>query len=556
MHLYQVRRLITSLTVIGTLAVLLIVWLGHLCLYPPGEISSDNASTLIATIVQTTAELGGAALAVVFLSAQLWAAAGRPSILRELYRSKDIYILLTYLSLTLWAGYVALTVITNPLVNISKCKIIDSLIVLAVASVLLIVPVVFSQIENLNQTALAAKLSARLKPKGIIDYGLTSVEPMPGQPNAIKYSLIMVGLRPSGVDPLRPLHELLMDAVNTRDRVLFGKLFRYLLAPIAKVYGGYWDLRGVKVNGSPGITAKLSSRRYRLNEKIHLSLGILHYSVKRARNLLIEWEGRDIGRHGIITGIGDLIRCLAKIKDSDTSIRICLYATLNITKYYSGVRPYGRIEPMNAYFKAAEELWAAGKEREAILCAEILGWTATHTEQLGLERAGNLEDIFNTELHQAYTNAKEIAKNQLDWVPGSQEEDPWRDWPPQAEKGMATDHSTTQHEEHQATHHVTQPMTREHNVGDLIKGSPISYLADNENCCPKCGGETVIVKFRNQGNKRAQAIHKTDIRTLEPDVHLIDGYSLSYRQKLLRALGRTCQAIPTSPSNSDLDESK
>jgi len=417
------------LTICGaSVVVLALVLLGRLGFHSP-NLDDGQISSLLGTVVQTTATFGAVALAVVFFTAQL-SGVGRPSVVRELYRSRDVYLLFGYSAATVLGGYVAM-VSAGQLVAPWRSRILDSIIVLGVASVLLVLPTLMSQIENLDQTMLAAKLVGRIKPAAIIDYGLSEVAVVPERKNGVTYELVTVGLRPRRVDPLRPLHELMMEAVNTRDRVLFGKLFRYLLAPVARVHGLNWDYYGDKSvwPSHPGWINRLRARRYSLSEKTHITLALLHYSVKRARNLLTEWENRDIGRHGIVTGVGDLIRSLATVKDGATAIRICLYATLHIEKFYCEVRPYGRIEPMNAFFETAQILFVAGKTEEAELCARVLGWVSVRTGQLTSERSPGLESLLSDSLKETYNGARDLASLDAVWLPTAAD-DPWRNWPP------------------------------------------------------------------------------------------------------------------------------
>jgi hypothetical protein len=285
-----------------------------------------------------------------------------------------------------------------------------------------------SQIENLDQTTLASKLAVRITPKAIIEYGLTDVQSLPNR--KVQFQIITVGLHPRLVDPLRPLHELIIEAVNVRDRVLFGKLFRCLLAPIAKVHGVAWNTQG---NPSGGFqNRRLRASGYSLIEKTHVTLAILHYGVKRARNLLKEWERRDIGRHGILTGIGDLIGSLAAVKDGATAVRICLYAVFHIEKFYADIQPYGRVEPLNAFFEAAQILYDAGKVEEADMCISVLAWASANTQHLSGQRSAGVESQLNEELKQNYFNFSAIARQDRSWIPTATD-DPWLDWPPNDE---------------------------------------------------------------------------------------------------------------------------
>lgn len=424
------RSFIIPTIVIASLVLLALIIFKNIHLHNP-QLDDAQIYTLVGTVVQTTGTFGAVALAVMFLTAQ-FSGSGRPSVVRELYRSRDVYVLFGYAAATVLSGYMAM-VTTGQLMTPWRDRVVDIVMVFGGASVLLLLPALISQLENLDQITLASKLAIRITPPAIIEYGLTDVQALPDK--KVEFHIATVGLRPRLVDPLRPLHELVMEAVNVRDRVLFGKLFRCLLAPIAKVHGIAWDTYGA--SSSPHLLPTVPWRAIRasrvsLVEKTHVTLAILHYSVKRARNLLTEWERRDIGRHGILTGIGDLIKALAFVKDGATAIRICLYAVLHVETFYSDIRPYGRVEPMNAFFDAANLLYRAGKIEEANLCLAILGWVSINTQQLSAERSAGIESRLEEELRETYFNFKLTAQQDPDWIP-MYVDDPWRDWPPSDE---------------------------------------------------------------------------------------------------------------------------
>lgn len=425
MEIYRIRKIVFFAIIGVSLVSIIAIWTNRLSLYNPIEYPYSRLDTVLATVIQNTGTVGGIALALVFITAQL--SASKTSVLRELYKSTETYILLLFFVATILLGYAALVAVPDGTITI---RLTNTVLVLACAFVLLIVPVLMLQVENLNLTTLASKLSNKINPRTVIDYGLTSVQAAPGDPTRIEYQLITVGLRPLGIDPFRPIHEILMEAVNARDRVLFGKLFRYLLKQIAVVHGAKWDLTS-RIGGDFISTDPMLSflaKRYSREERIHLTLAILHYSVKRARNLLTEWNDRDIGRHGILTGIGDLIRCLSYVPQANISIRISIYAALHIAEYYKGVRPFGRIEPFNSYFEAANRLESAGKVREAELCAAVLGWVSIHTEQLRSDRSPNLQNGLSSNLQSVFWATQTQAKQDPGWLPGLESEDPWRKW--------------------------------------------------------------------------------------------------------------------------------
>ena len=421
---YRVRRFaFLSIAVVSLLVLAgipLLGWTIHNSTDP-----AQNAMVL-ATALQVTATLSGLSIALVFVSAQLSSSAGRHLVLRELYRGWEVYVLLGYSIATILTGYVALASAGN----FHSAGLMDATVVLAITSVLLIVPTLAQQIENLDPLNLAAKLVDRIGAKGMREYGLTEVFPA-SDASRLKSRLIMAGLRPADVDPLRPMHEVLMEAVNARDRVLFGKLFRHLLRPIAECYGTRWDVTATHLPMRPARRCVPRFRSLVNNDadRLHLTLGILHYSVKRARNLRGEWDGRDIGRHGILTAIADLIVSLTERRETESALQLCIFAALHISAEYAEVQPYGRIEPLNAYFEAAQRLDRTGRAAESTLCLEVLAWITAHGSQLTDERSRMAFEKLDESLQQIYRAAKKQAISNPSWVPGLAIDDPWREIP-------------------------------------------------------------------------------------------------------------------------------
>lgn len=427
MHLYHLRRMGFIAIIFVSLAVIGGIWINRIALYNAAGHDAAHLDAVLATAVQTTSAVGGLALALIFLTAQLSAA--KASLLRELYRSGEVYVLLCYFVTTLLLGYAALSFLPAPGQGSFDPRIVDTVLVLAGTSVVLVIPAVMMQLENLNPATLASKLAERIRPRTVMEYGLTNVRLLPGDPGRIEYHLITVGLRPREVDPFRPMHEVLMDAVNARDRVLFGKLFRHLLIPIAVVHGAAWNLSGLLSGDLPGssVLRRLLARRYTFEERVHLTLAILHYSVKRARNLRTEWDGRDTGRHGILTGLEDLIRCLGPVRDAEVAISLVIHAALHISEYYADIPPFGRIEPFNSYFETADRLAVSGKAREAELCVAMLGWVSVHTKQLSAARSPEPYNNLSEGLRETFFAAQEHARRDEKWLP-SFDSDPWRKW--------------------------------------------------------------------------------------------------------------------------------
>jgi hypothetical protein len=440
MHLYRWRLLAVWFVIVASVTVLVLVWLGRVTLYHPGT-GGSRSDTLVATVVQTTAAIGGITLALIFLTAQFSGGAVRESLVHELYRSGEIYILALYLIAVVLLGYAILAGVGAQLVCVvatpttgGSCttRVVDTLLILGTASVLLVIPTLILQIENLNPLTLADKIAGRIRPARIETYGLTVAKIDPAEPSGYYFELVKVGLRPRGIDPLRPMHEVLMEAIRVRDRVLFGKLLRRFLKPIATVHGAAWDVTGQTVPAITRVGAlrRMVARRYDGVGRVHLTLAVVHYCVKRGRNFLREWQDEnnsplDIGRHGILTGLADLVSTLAPLPDSNASIRICLYGSLHVAKAYLNVRPFGRIEPMNAYFEAASLLENSGKSLEAELCTEILGWVTARGNQITADRSAGMPSLLSIRLLQNYEASIQLASADMGWMPGIRDEDPW-----------------------------------------------------------------------------------------------------------------------------------
>lgn len=385
-------------------------------------IVGDARYSLLGSVVQTTGTFGALALAMIFLTAQL-GGVGRPSVIRELYRSNDVYILFGYSAATVLVGYIAMLT-TGKMGPPWNDRVLDSVFILAGASLLLVLPAVRSQIENLDQIRLATKLASRIKVEAVIQYGLADAYPVPGISTQDYGEL----LQAQSVDPLRPLHDLITEAVKAQDRLLFGRLFGLLLSPVAKAHGLKWDSEGPRREQlkEVGWITRFKSKEYSCKQKRDVTTVILDYSVRRARNLLHEWRELDVGRHAILGGLSDLIRSLARIRDDTTAIKLCLYATFHIEQSYCDVVPHGH-EPMGVFFDIAQLLFDVDKKPAAKLCARILGWVSVRTKQLSSDRVGEAETKLCDDLKTVYEEAIQSAEENRNWTPLTEDSnDPWK----------------------------------------------------------------------------------------------------------------------------------
>lgn len=421
--LIWLRRAVLLLILLTVLTGLVMVAGGKLAFYDCS--SREGLAVLATTVTQTSAAIGAIALALVFVTAQLSVGTPRPLAVRLLYRQPEIYLLVVNFIATILLGY---SVLLRPLTM--SCTWVNILLILGAAQVIGVLPLVLFQIENLDPVALGRKLAQSIRPKSIERYGLTRVVMKKTEHGVYVCSLNLVGLRPPQVDPLRPIHEVIMEAVRARDRVLLGKLLAFLLSRIAHVHGVAWRQTG-GTNRRAAVADRfwlMGAARFSPPARLHCTLALLHYTVKRVRNLLFEWEERDIGRHGALTAIADLIWSLSHSRRSEVAIEISLYAVLRISEEYRNVVPYGRVEPLNLYFAVGNRLLRVGYGDAARLCASILAWAATRTAQLNKTRMGSEKKTLAEELKKSYNTARRVSARHPGWLPGKRSEDPWRDW--------------------------------------------------------------------------------------------------------------------------------
>lgn len=133
----------------------------------------------------------------------------------------------------------------------------------------------------------------------------------------------------------------------------------------------------------------------------------------------------DVGRHAAQYQLSKLCGVLSGAQDSSPVIRVSLFAIMHISLDYADVPPYGRVEPLNGLIVAIILLDEAGRRREAELGAEVLGVISIRTKQLDGDRARSYLSDLTGPLAVSFNSARRCAETS-EWLPGSEEEDPWR----------------------------------------------------------------------------------------------------------------------------------
>ncbi|WAC90216.1 hypothetical protein [Mycobacterium sp. Aquia_213] len=387
--------------------------------------SSTDRSTLTAAataMLGTVATLGGLFSAIFFLSLNTRPTGGTNSALRSLYPTYDAIVMLTSLAASGVIGTLSILYLT---VGENPDKLIKIQIALTIYVSCLVIPVGLRQIENLDTVAVARVILKKSSRRQFLNYRLARVWREDGE---YRYALASDGLNYTRTDPLRPFHDLAQLAFSSGDRLLLGKLIGELASLVPKSYGHRWpsDRKGpaewrrrtIPLLGYYGTNAP--------RDRIAISLHIAHYIRNTAKNNLVRQPKFDVGRHACQYHLARVISSLSTNAAARHTIRIALFAILDISLRYKDVAPYGRVEPLNAVIVATDQLYAEGRIGEAELSAAILGTIRARTKQLSDHRAGSTLAEATEPVRALIADAYSRAKASPAWVPGSPTGDPWR----------------------------------------------------------------------------------------------------------------------------------
>lgn len=420
----RVRQLLTFLV-----NVYLIVGISILSLHPTiigSNLDSTAQGLLIATIASVVATFGGLFAVIYFLTAQLKPGGAKRLALVELYRAPELFLLLGTICLSLASLFCAL-ILPDRIFGNERSLLLGISFLFATYLILITVPLGLIQIENLNPATIARKLINMVDFRGIRNYDLARVQR--DNLGRLRYSLQTHGLNYDRSDPLRPTHELFQGAIDDNDRLLLGKLVGLLCERIAAEFGRRWPTEGTSPSDwSKGWSFSLRSMRRSRNveARVAFALHLIHYLRRLARNTLTSWVGLDVGRHATQYQLSKLCSVLASAKSSDPVLRMCLFAIMHVSLDYTSVKPYGRVEPLNGLIVATGHLERSGRQKEAELAAAIIGLVDARTDQLGSGRAQQYISDLSGRLYDAYKKGKESFFSDSSWLPGNDQDDPWR----------------------------------------------------------------------------------------------------------------------------------
>lgn len=406
------------------------VVLGFFHFFVPHAAPADTLSGalyMLSTLVEALASIIGITIAVLFITVQT---TNRPNFTRainELYSDRTLVVFLLFFFAALIADILSLSFLA-PILTTPLLWILDLDVALSLAAILLLAPVVLLQVENMNPLFLAVKLCARVTARRIRAYQLANVDDDPTDTGRYKCTLNIWGQQHGLLDPLGAVHEVIMIAVQNRDRVLLSGLSRTLLRRIARYAGVPYSTS----NRPHGRFWKLWRWFYLRThwpipkpDQLAVTLHLLHYTIRRSQNLRREWGELDMLRQQYLLNLHDLIEALAYRKNTGQVIELCLCAVMHIELGYGHIPPQknSRSEVLSTYFSLLIHLVNQGYTSEGILVGRMLGFLSIRTPHLNVGNHDALIASLPKEIRNEYEAWAQKSRSDLTCVPN--DEDPW-----------------------------------------------------------------------------------------------------------------------------------
>lgn len=351
-----------------------------LCLVPSVYLRlafEESYVILLPSIVTMASTLGGIYIAVYFLTAQIRPLGVGNAALGVLYKELSPYSVMLTIAMSLVSSLIAM--VDNLPLDI-KVR-LTAISIISVSYVVISLPLVaLCQIKNLDKSFLASRVLKDFSVVAAKNYGLVSIN-YEGVAGALVH-LETNGLNYERHDPLRAFHELVQQAIIEEDRLLLGKLVGALLSRSCDILGVFWqkDSTGV-FDWYSRLTVRGYLRRISNSDQVAV-IHQLHYLVRLSRNLHNRWAGLDVGRHGIQYQLAKFLACAASQKESHVCCMAAISAIIEVSRTYSDVTPYGRVEPLNALAGSLIELERNGRTYEVSYILDGLAMIEVNTSQL------------------------------------------------------------------------------------------------------------------------------------------------------------------------------
>ncbi len=411
---------------------------------PANEIDSVNQIYYVfSTSAQVLAGVLAVYVAVLFILAQLSSKPKYTRVVAGLYRSNSPIVIAT-----VYVGAICFCIVllarARGIVDRGDDLPLDLGLITVFGTLALLVPQIMSQVENTKTNEIAMKLASGVMLKDLRDYGLAIVDTdTSGQVIGIRLS--KYNYRHNNYDPLGPVHELAMEAIGNQDRILFETVMRSLLRRMGRICGA--DVKATFGTGELQARVRHATRSARApSAHAHVAqlkavLHVLHYVVRRLRNLTKEWPGYGVLREHTIMYISDMLVALAQRKDSDQMVRLCILAIGHIGLAWKDTPNITDYEPARDLPLIVEMLDAMGDRSGAELLTSVIARFTVECVWI---------DMAELEIdNRSTSNTKDAIKHladamaPTDRVPWEDASDPWlyllrRDQLPMTGPGIAT----------------------------------------------------------------------------------------------------------------------
>lgn len=361
--------------------------------------SLDLVPAQVTPVMTTAATLGGLALTVFFLTAQLRMSGISQYGMTAIYRVRDVTPLVVLTGLTVLSG--AFVLVAGPGIAREAVAVAAGVAVISNAFLIaLIVLLSLELIRNLDPVAVARRFASTLRGENADEWGLVQVRQSTGDTRLdveLRKNRTNFGLR----DPLMPIHEIHLAAVHQR----YGQVLGVLAEQIARAYGCPWRQQFPDSGAWP--TRPLDGRWSRLRswarslrvkrgwqaerDRLQLAMLILHYVKRIHRNQSIQKVPEDYRRQSALFVMSRLIVVLAsgipawRVSNEETSLvlRLCVDVVFRIGSDFARVpnpgilaekRPRVDNELFRAFAAAIQALAANGHAALAADAAHAARW--------------------------------------------------------------------------------------------------------------------------------------------------------------------------------------
>jgi hypothetical protein len=383
----KAAKALSDLLLLASLSVSLGIWAGRVSVFalyiPDRAVLSALALTLVPVAVTSLSSLSGFLLAAYLLSSQLVGRRPYSRLVRAFYSKYDVFyfgvlfasILLLVYVLAFW-----------PLITRSgQYYLLDVCLLLFTASILSLTSIVLKHLSIFDPRSVAQTALGDFNIRSVEYYGLVSIQ-HDSLTQETTCALRTMGHAHNLSDPLGAFHDILMEAIEARDRIALHLYMTVLAERLAHLDGVSYQRRfalpparrGKPLRWMNARLKALLAARLTTTSRLQVTIHALHYIVRRAKNLTQEWCSDD-HRQVFLIIIADLVLALSERGGNSLLIEMCLYAMLRICMDYKRIPPGGSYEPLKDMFQVAQRLKGAAYDREAALCLKVLSFLDLNT---------------------------------------------------------------------------------------------------------------------------------------------------------------------------------